>query len=124
MFSAAVPFCVAATSNIKYPWSSLALFLPLQLSENEARVQQLQEQLAAAQEQVQQLEERGAVLAAERDAAARNLLRAETELNDVGEYSTKLFRQVTRKAELAWSLRHCDPYYCIVGCNSSFKLRS
>jgi Tfp pilus assembly protein FimV len=66
--------------------------------ESEARVQELQEQLAAAQQQVQQLEERGSVLAAERDAAARNLLRAETELNDVGEYSTKMFRQVSTRA--------------------------
>ncbi|KAF6264473.1 hypothetical protein COO60DRAFT_127049 [Scenedesmus sp. NREL 46B-D3] len=65
-----------------------------ELAESEARVQQLQEQLAAVQEQVQQLEEHGSVLAAERDAAACNLLRAETELNDVGEYSTKMFRQV------------------------------
>jgi chromosome segregation ATPase len=71
--------------------------LCLQLAESQACVQQLQEQMAAAQEQAQQLEERSAVLAAERDAAARNLLRAETELNDVGEYSTKMFRQVSIK---------------------------
>jgi chromosome segregation ATPase len=76
----------------------------LQLAESQEHVQQLQEQLEAAQQQVQQLEQRGSVLAAERDAAARNLLRAETELNDVGEYSTKMFRQVKQGADImSWS---------------------
>lgn len=45
-------------------------------------------------DRLQQSHEQAAVLAAERDAAARNLLRAEAELNDVSEYSTKMFRQV------------------------------
>jgi chromosome segregation ATPase len=81
----------------------------LQLAESEARVQQLQEQLAVAQEQAQQLEARGSVLAAERDAATRNLLRAETELNDVGEYSTKMFRQVSKEGLLR------QPTFCVAG---------
>lgn len=79
----------------------------LQLAESEARVQQLQEQLAAALEQAQQLEARGSVLAAERDAATRNLLRAETELNDVGEYSTKMFRQVSKEGLLRQPMCLC-----------------
>lgn len=35
-----------------------------------------------------------AQLEQERDTATGNLLKAEKELNDVGEYSTKMFRQV------------------------------
>lgn len=66
----------------------------LQLLACQARVEQLEGLLADSQAQLQQAQEQAAVLAAERDAAARNLLRAEAELNDVSDYSTKMFRQV------------------------------
>lgn len=51
--------------------------------------------LADSEARLQQAHEQAEVLTAERDAAARNLLRAEAELNDVSEYSTKMFRQVS-----------------------------
>lgn len=57
-------------------------------------MQQLEGLLADCDDRLQQAHEQAAVLAAERDAAARNLLRAEAELNDVSDYSTKMFRQV------------------------------
>lgn len=66
----------------------------LQLLQCQARVQQLEDALVDSDDRLQQSHEQAAVLAAERDAAARNLLRAEAELNDVSEYSTKMFRQV------------------------------
>ena len=55
---------------------------------------QLEELLVDREGQVQQAHAQASMLVAERDAAARNLLRAEAELNDVSEYSTKMFRQV------------------------------
>lgn len=58
------------------------------------RIQQLEGLLADSEAKVQQAQTQTSLLAAERDAAARNLLRAEAELNDVSEYSTKMFRQV------------------------------
>jgi hypothetical protein len=65
-----------------------------QLLQCQARVQQLEGALVDSDDRLQQAHEQAAALAAERDAAARNLLRAEAELNDVSEYSTKMFRQV------------------------------
>lgn len=59
-------------------------------------MQQLEGLLASAEQELQQAQAQAAMLAAERDAAARNLLRAEAELNDVGEYSTKMFRQASQ----------------------------
>lgn len=67
----------------------------LQLAACQARVEQLEGMLADSEARLQQAHEQTALLAAERDAAARNLLRAEAELNDVSEYSTKMFRQVS-----------------------------
>lgn len=66
----------------------------LQLLSCQARVEQLEGLLADSEARMQQAQEQASVLAAERDAAARNLLRAEAELNDVSDYSTKMFRQV------------------------------
>lgn len=66
-----------------------------QLSACQQRVQELEGGLADREAQLQQAHSDAAVLAAERDAAARNLLRAEAELNDVSDYSTKMFRQVS-----------------------------
>lgn len=66
----------------------------LQLLACQARVEQLEGLLADSEARLQQAQEQGSVLAAERDAAARNLLRAEAELNDVSDYSTKMYRQV------------------------------
>jgi chaperonin cofactor prefoldin len=57
-------------------------------------VEQLKGMLSDCQARLQQAQEQADVLAAERDAVARNLLRAEAELNDVSDYSTKMFRQV------------------------------
>jgi len=61
---------------------------------SESRVAELEELLRAADGELSASANRAALLAAERDAAARNLLRAEAELSDVSEYSTKMFRQV------------------------------
>lgn len=67
----------------------------LQLLTCQERILQLEELLSDGEARLQQVHTQAAVLAAERDAAARNLLRAEAELNDVNEYSTKMFRQVS-----------------------------
>lgn len=67
---------------------------PLQLGACQARVEQLEGMLSDCEARLQQAQEQAEVLAAERDVVARNLLRAEVELNDVSDYSTKMFRQV------------------------------
>lgn len=67
---------------------------PAQLLSCQARVMQLEDALAEAQSALQAAHGTAEVLVSERDAVARNLLRAEAELNDVSDYSTKMFRQV------------------------------
>jgi chromosome segregation ATPase len=83
-------YIIAATSFEL--WACCCVLL--QLLACQARVEQLEGLLADSEARLQQAQEQLAVLAAERDAAARNLLRAEAELNDVSDYSTKMFRQV------------------------------
>jgi hypothetical protein len=85
------------------PWSDtlLCAHFALQLAACQGRVEQLEGMLADSEARLQQAHEQAALLAAERDAAARNLLRAEAELNDVSEYSTKMFRQVSQH-HAAW----------------------
>eukprot|EP00775_Hariotina_reticulata_P010505 gene10505-10665_t len=65
-----------------------------QLLSSQSRVADVEELLAAASGELSASADRAALLVAERDAAARNLLRAEAELSDVSECSTKMFRQV------------------------------
>jgi hypothetical protein len=72
----------------------LPFLLFLQLLSSQARVMQLEDLHAEAEASQAAAAAQAAHLAAEHDAAARNLLRAEAELNDVSDYSTKMFRQV------------------------------
>lgn len=74
----------------------------LQLAGCHTRILELEELLASTGGQLQQSEHHIQQLAAEQDAVKRNLLTAEAELHDVGEYSTKMFRQV----------RHCKQGDC------------
>ena len=85
---------VADTANDCPAEYGVPVHVCLQLLSCQQRIVQLEELLVDREGQVQQAHAQASMLVAERDAAARNLLRAEAELNDVSEYSTKMFRQV------------------------------
>lgn len=62
---------------------------------------QLEERLAERDAQLATAKDAATVVGSERDAAVRNLLRAEAELNDVSEFNTRLFRQARLRIRAA-----------------------
>lgn len=76
--------------------ANTTLCATMQLQACRSRILELEGLVQSAEARLQHSESRIEVLAAERDAIARNLVTAEAELNDVGEYSTKIFRQVSK----------------------------
>lgn len=88
--------------------------MTLQLEACQSRVEELQTLLSSTTSRLQQSELQVEMLAAERDAVARNLVTAEAELVDVGEYSTKMFRQVrTQVCNPVWTDIQCSSCICV-----------